>query len=122
MLFLAKLAEKKIREAQEKGDFNDLPGKGKPLNLDEDRGVPAHLRQAYKVLKNGGMIPPELEMRKEKLTLEQLIATTEDEPTRKELQIQLTLKTLQLELAMERGKIKLSGGYREAVYQKLAKE
>lgn len=50
------VAEQRIREAMERGDFDDLPGKGRPLNLDEDANVPDELKMAYKLLKNGGYL------------------------------------------------------------------
>ncbi|HLZ62760.1 MAG TPA: DUF1992 domain-containing protein [Ktedonosporobacter sp.] len=54
--------EEMIREAQERGDFENLPGAGKPLQLEEDRGEQA---MAYRVLKNNGCAPPEIELAKE---------------------------------------------------------
>ncbi|MDJ0836374.1 MAG: DUF1992 domain-containing protein [Acidobacteriota bacterium] len=119
MLFLHRLAEKKIREAASDGAFDNLKGKGKPLDLEDDSGVPESLRMAYKIMKNADLVPPEIELRKEKLTLEQLIACCEDPEERKRLRTRLSLKALQLELAMDRGKIKLGSDYRSAVYRKL---
>lgn len=52
-----KLAEERIREAIDRGDFDDLPGKGKPLDLEDDRHLPDDLRLAYKILKNAGCLP-----------------------------------------------------------------
>ncbi|RME59693.1 DUF1992 domain-containing protein, partial [Candidatus Parcubacteria bacterium] len=47
------IAEQRIREAQARGELDDLPGAGKPLALEEDNPfVPPELRMAYKVLKN----------------------------------------------------------------------
>jgi DnaJ homolog subfamily C member 28 len=54
--------EEMIQEAQERGDFANLPGAGKPLQLEEDRGEQA---MAYRVLKNNGCAPPEIELGKE---------------------------------------------------------
>ncbi|HEY7527996.1 MAG TPA: DnaJ family domain-containing protein, partial [Candidatus Deferrimicrobiaceae bacterium] len=65
---LALLAESKIREAMERGEFDRLPGAGKPLSLDDDSMVPHELRVAYRILKNAGCLPPELELRKEIIT------------------------------------------------------
>lgn len=59
-----KIVEERIREAQKKGDFEDLPGKGKPLPKD-DVNVPEDIRLAYKILKNADCVPPELEIKKE---------------------------------------------------------
>jgi hypothetical protein len=73
MLLFESIAEQKIREAQERGEFDDLPGAGKPLDLEEDRLVPEDLRLAYRILKNAGFLPPELETQKEIRALEELL-------------------------------------------------
>jgi hypothetical protein len=63
---LTAIAERRIQEAIERGEFDDLPGKGNPLELGEnDRTVPAELRMAYRMLKNAGLLPPEVELHKE---------------------------------------------------------
>ena len=72
-LLIERLAEQRIQEALESGAFDDLPGKGQPLNIDDDSDVPEHLRMGYRVLKNAGFLPPELQQRKEALTLCDLI-------------------------------------------------
>ena len=59
-----KIVEQRIREAQEKGEFDDLAGHGKPLALEDDRHIPEDLRLAYKILKNAGCLPPEVEEKK----------------------------------------------------------
>jgi len=63
-------------------DFNSPKWKNKPLPLDDDRFVPDDLKMAYKILKNSGYLPPEIEARKEVKKLEDLIACTEDEHER----------------------------------------
>ena len=68
-----KIAEKKIREAIDNGEFDDLPGKGKPLQLEDDRHLPQDIRLAHKILKNADCLPPELELRKEIFTIEELL-------------------------------------------------
>jgi hypothetical protein len=57
--------EQKIREAQEAGEFDDLEGEGRPINLDAYFGTPAELRAAYAVLKNAGVLPEEAAVLKE---------------------------------------------------------
>jgi DnaJ family protein C protein 28 len=52
-----RIAERKIEEAIEEGLFDNLPGKGQPLNLDDDPMTPPHLRAANKILKNAGVLP-----------------------------------------------------------------
>ncbi|MBT8762790.1 DUF1992 domain-containing protein [Desulfohalobiaceae bacterium Ax17] len=82
-----KIAEEKIKEAQSKGEFDNLPGKGKPLNLDEDNHVPQELRIAYKILKNSGYIPPEIQAQKEiKSTLDLLKHCTDEREKYKKIQ------------------------------------
>jgi hypothetical protein len=76
---LAKIAEQKIREAQERGEFDDLPGKGRPLELEDMSGVPEDMRMAYKMLKNAGCAPPELMIKNEIIRIEDMLATIEDE-------------------------------------------
>ncbi|MBW2622379.1 MAG: DUF1992 domain-containing protein [Deltaproteobacteria bacterium] len=73
------LAERKIKEAQEKGEFDNLSGKGKPLDFTEWDRVPEELRLAYKILKNAGYSPPEIELKKEITRLEDLLASSSDE-------------------------------------------
>ncbi|NIS74400.1 MAG: DUF1992 domain-containing protein [Deltaproteobacteria bacterium] len=79
MDIIAKIAEEKIKEAIERGFFKDLPGAGMPLEMDDLSLVPEELRMCYKVLKNAGLLPPELELRKEIATLELLLETIDDE-------------------------------------------
>jgi hypothetical protein len=51
------IADRKIQEAIEEGLFDDLPGKGQPLDLDDDPATPAHLRLANRILKNANVLP-----------------------------------------------------------------
>lgn len=67
------LAEQHILDAQKKGELENLPGSGEPLKLDDDSHVPSELRSAYRLLKNSGYLPPELELRREALQLADLL-------------------------------------------------
>lgn len=78
MICFQKIAEQRIREAIERGDLDDLPGKGKPLSFEDDSHIPEDLRMAYKILKNAGMTPPEITLRKEISKVEELLAGTTD--------------------------------------------
>ena len=69
------IAEQRIAEAMERGEFDDLPGAGEPLALHDDPLIPEDLRMAYRILKNAGFVPPELEAHKEIRRLEDLLAT-----------------------------------------------
>ncbi len=91
-----KIAERKIQEAIEEGLFDDLPNKGKPLNIDDDSWLPEDLRIAYRVLKNANCLPPELELRKEIISLKELIDTLDDDKERLRRIRQLNFKLLKL--------------------------
>ncbi|SMC17902.1 protein of unknown function [Desulfacinum hydrothermale DSM 13146] len=60
------------------GEFDNLPGKGEPLHLEDDSHLPADLRIAYKILKNADCLPPELQLRKDIQTTEELLAGIKD--------------------------------------------
>jgi hypothetical protein len=79
---LERIAEDRIREAVQRGDFKNLAGSGKPLKLGDDGHVPDDLRLAYKVLKNANCLPPELELKKEIKTAEELLGALTDEGER----------------------------------------
>jgi hypothetical protein len=79
MEFFVKLAENRIREAMEAGEFDNLRGQGQPLNLEDDSHIPPELRMAYKILKNADCLPPELLLRQEVVQLQDLVAALPDE-------------------------------------------
>jgi len=60
----ARLAEQRLREAIARGELDQLPGRGKPLKLDDDDAVPGELRAAYRILRNVGLVPREVELLK----------------------------------------------------------
>lgn len=91
-----KIAEEKIREAMEQGLFDDLPNKGKPFKLEDFSWVPEELRIAYKILKNAGCIPPEMEIRKEIIDLKELLKTIDDDEVRIRKIRELNFKLLKL--------------------------
>ena len=76
---LERVAEERIREALQRGEFDDLSGSGKPLELEDDRHIPEDLRLAYKILKNADCLPPELELKKEINRAEELLGAITDE-------------------------------------------
>ena len=57
--------ERQIREAIERGDFDNLPGAGQPLDLTEPPFVPADLRLVFRMLKRAGFAPEWIELDKE---------------------------------------------------------
>lgn len=79
MLIPQKIVEQIIEDAIKKGEFDNLPGKGKPLVFEDDSNVPPELRMAYKILKNAGCIPPELQLKKDISTVQDLLSGLKDE-------------------------------------------
>jgi hypothetical protein len=79
MEFFHKIAENRILEAIETGLFEELEGRGQPLKLEDDSHIPPELRMAYKILKMADCLPPELEVRKEIVRLQDLVASLPDE-------------------------------------------
>jgi hypothetical protein len=78
MICFQKIAERRILEAIREGAFDDLPGAGQPLELEDDSNVPEDLRVAYKILKNAGYVPKEVALRKEIIQTEDLLNNMED--------------------------------------------
>lgn len=102
MFAFQRIAEERIRKALEEGEFDNLPGAGKPLVLEDDRWVPEDLRMAYRVLKNAGCIPPELELRSEIFGLRELINTLDDDSERLKKIRELNYKLLRFNLGRKK--------------------
>jgi hypothetical protein len=95
-------AEERILDAQRAGAFDDLPGKGKPLNLEDMSWVPEDLRIGYHILKNAHVLPPEAELMKDIHTLEDLLKHVEDEGQRRALAKSIQFKMIRLDLLKRR--------------------
>ncbi len=65
MASMEDLVEEKIRKAIESGSFDNLEGKGKPLNLQENPFEPPDMRMANKILKDAGFSPYWMELGKD---------------------------------------------------------
>ncbi len=79
MFPIDEIAERRIAEAMDRGEFEGLPGAGKPLRLEDDCLVPEELRAAYRLLKNSGYLPEEIRLRREISEIETLLNLI-DEP------------------------------------------
>ncbi len=97
-----RIAEERILEAQRAGEFNDLPGKGKPLELEDLSWVPEDLRLGYHILKNSHVLPPEAELLKDIHTLEDLLKHVEGEGERRALAKSIQSKLMHLDLLKRR--------------------
>lgn len=122
MWLLDQWAERHITDAQRRGEFDNLPGQGEPLVLDDDSAVPEELRSGYRLLKNAGCLPPELGQRKEAIALADILKGIRREDVRyQELSRRLTL----LELKLQQAGINtdfLRGDYAEKLMQKINEE
>ncbi len=77
------IAERRIQQAIDEGRLSHPEWRNRPLPLEEDNGfVPDDLKMAYKILKNAGFLPPEIETRREIDRTEDLLAAAKDEQTR----------------------------------------
>ncbi len=96
MLLIDSLAEERIQAAIRAGELDRLPGQGRPLELDDDRHIPAELRVAYRILKNAGCAPPEIELRNEIDTLEAILDGIDDAVEQRRIQRRLCLLATRL--------------------------
>ncbi|WP_438495533.1 DnaJ family domain-containing protein [Paenibacillus sp. IHBB 3054] len=130
MGMLSWLAEQRIQEAMRSGEFKNLPGAGKPLELEDLSGVPEELRMSFKIMKNAGLLPEEITLRKECVTLEELLAACRNSGDsgsgeQKTLENKLSMKRLRLqELLRQRGLGSSSSilEYGDKICQKLLSE
>lgn len=116
MDFLKRIAEERIREAIERGEFDNLSNKGKPLNLEDDSLIPEDLKMAYRILKNTGYLPEELELKKEIVSLRDLINTIDDDEKRLKKLRELNFKLMKLSIMLKRP-VNLDD-YEERLFQK----
>lgn len=93
-----KLVEQLLKEAEERGEFRNLPDKGKPLHLEDESNIPEDLRLAYKILKNADCLPPELELKKEIRQMEDLLDAIPDEKEKYKMIKKINYKILKLNM------------------------
>jgi Domain of unknown function (DUF1992) len=118
-LFVESLVEERIQTAMRRGDFDNLPGAGKPLELDDDPLVPVEVRIAHRVLKNAGLVPPEVFERREIAELDRALAAMTDDSERKRALAKLAV--LRTQLGARRGRcLTLNARYERKVIEKLA--
>ncbi|MCU6217455.1 DUF1992 domain-containing protein [Enterobacter bugandensis] len=122
MWLLDQWAERHIRDAQNKGDFDNLSGSGEPLELEDDSHIAPELRAGYRLLKNAGCLPPELEQRREAVELVDLLkGIRQDDHRHKELSRRLALIELKLRQAGMSTEF-LHGEYGEILMKKINEE
>lgn len=97
-----KIAERKIEEALERGELDNLPLGGRPIRLDDLNGVPEELRSAFRVLKNANVLPEEVQLRREAAELRRQAKSCADEHKRQELIRSLNQKEAAYNMMLER--------------------
>ncbi len=101
---LHRIIDEQIRNAIEAGDFENLEGAGRPLDLDAYFKTPEDLRVGYSVLKSSRFVPEEVDRLKEIGELKEKIKNCADEIQKKNLTKFLNEKTLAFNLIMERNR------------------
>ncbi|HUH98167.1 MAG TPA: DUF1992 domain-containing protein [Anaerolineales bacterium] len=91
-----------IKEAMERGEFDNLPGRGKPLDLTAYFATPEEVRAQYSILKNAGILPREAELLKEIAALKQAASTPLDGKKRLDLPKEIEKKQIEFNLMLER--------------------
>ena len=100
---LQRIAEQRIEEAQREGLFEDLPGHGRPLELEDLDRVPEDLRASYLLLKGSGILPEEMQLAKEALRLGDLLRACTDPEQSADLRERLESVRLRYRILRERG-------------------
>ena len=98
------IVESLIQEALARGEFDNLPGQGKPLDLTDYFSTPENVRVVQAMLKNAGMVPVEIELLQEIASVKELLEAARDEAERSKLRKTLREKQLQFDLLLERHK------------------
>lgn len=101
---LDRIVEALIKKAQERGEFNDLPGKGKPIDLTTYFETPEDVRLAQSVLKNAGIKSPEVQLLTEIAELRHVLHAVVDEQKKGEIRKQIQNKQIEFNLMIERQK------------------
>lgn len=96
-----RIVEEIIRQAMERGEFKDLPGEGKPIDLSAYFQAPEDARVAQALLKNAGISPPEVDLLREIWGLRERQAAAQDPEAKRTLRKQIARRQLELDLRTE---------------------
>jgi hypothetical protein len=119
MNFLDVIAERRIDEARERGELDNLPGSGATLERGDDALVPEDLRVAHRILKNAGMLPPQLEPHREIREIEALLLQTEDESGRGRLLSRINFLLARSAAGRHHGDLRVEQAYAERLSERL---
>jgi len=98
---LEKNVDEKIAEAIARGEFDNLPGKGKPLDLEAYFATPEHLRMGYSILKSADILPEEMELLRQIKALKTSLNSCTGQIEQKAIRQQLSEKLTKLNMKME---------------------
>lgn len=104
MSIFEKIVEEKIQLAMANGEFDNLPGKGRPLNLDDYFKIPPELRMTFQILKNYGLSPCEVELKKEIYQLRENLTNCAANEEKKKLTKLINYKSMLLNIELEKNK------------------
>jgi hypothetical protein len=96
-----KNVDEKIKEAIAMGEFDNLPGKGKPLDLDAYFATPEHLRMGYSIMKSANIIPEEMELLRQIEGLKKSLDSSTTPMEQRALRQQLSEKLTNLNMRVE---------------------
>ena len=97
-----KIAQQRIQEAVEAGEFDNLPNAGQRLDLEAYFAIPPHLRMAYSVLKSANCVPQEVELLNEVMRLQKAVDDASDDAAREHVTRDLEHARLRLNVALDR--------------------
>ena len=103
---IEKFVEEQVRRAIEAGEFDDLAGKGKPIDLRAYFETPEDLRLAYSILKSNNFVPEEVEILKDVDALKKRLEASSDEEKKSRLKKEITEKTYTFNMLIEKRKRK----------------
>lgn len=95
------IVEAKIQEAIRNGEFDNLPSKGRPINLDNWARLPDDIRVGYTLLKNAGYVPEEVQLLKEVDELRSRLASSNSQNEKAVISKKLRDTELKYNLQME---------------------
>ncbi|MBV6682204.1 DnaJ family domain-containing protein [Rossellomorea sp. RS05] len=123
MDFSTLMSEQRIRKAYQDGEFNELPGFGKPMDLNDDAGIPEELKMAHRMMKNAGYSTEEAGLKREMMRIEDLIRTCEDDIEAKSLHRELNEKVLKYNAMLSKKRVKTNSSvfkdYQRSIEDKL---
>jgi len=120
MNILQRIAESRINEAIAEGRLRCDGWQGKPLPIDDDPFMPEDMKMAYKILKNAGYVPPEVEVRREIGRLEELMSASSDERTRLQQMKKLEVLLRRLDMMRPGGSIASQEDYYRKVVERIS--